>query len=127
MSAGKRILIVDDDAQIRTLLRTVLEAEGYAVRHASDGTEAARLMADEAPDLVITDIFMPGADGFEVLAVIRKSYPDIPVIAVSGSEITPHVDFLDLAGRLGAYSILHKPFRPQELIGAVKKALAARA
>jgi two-component system nitrogen regulation response regulator NtrX len=126
MSAGKHILIVDDDAQIRSLLRTVLEAEGYAVRHAADGAEAAGLIADDAPDLVVTDIFMPEADGFEVLAVIKKSYPDIPVIVVSGSQVTPNVDFLHLAGRLGAHSILHKPFRPRELIAAVERALADR-
>jgi DNA-binding NtrC family response regulator len=123
MNTGKRILIADDDAQIRTLLRTVLEAHGYIVSHASDGTEAASLIRNEAPDLVVTDIFMPEADGFEVLAVIKKSYPDMPVIVVSGSQITPIVDFLHLAGRLGAYSVLQKPFRPQELVDAVKQAL----
>jgi two-component system nitrogen regulation response regulator NtrX len=124
MNAGKRILVVDDDAQIRNLLRTVLAAHGYIVRHAADGTEAARLIRDEVPDLVVTDIFMPEADGFEVLTVIKKSYPEIPVIVVSGSQITPNVDFLDLAGRLGAYSVLQKPFRPQELIDAIEQALA---
>jgi two-component system nitrogen regulation response regulator NtrX len=124
MSTGKRILIVDDDAQIRTLLRTLLEGLGYIVRHASNGVEAAALMHAEAPDLVVTDIFMPEADGFEVLAVIKKAHPDMPVIVVSGSQITPNVDFLHLAGRLGAYSVLHKPFRAQELIDAVERALA---
>jgi two-component system nitrogen regulation response regulator NtrX len=124
MNTGKHILIVDDDAQIRTLLRTVLEAHGYVVRHASDGAEAASLMQAEAPDLVVTDIFMPEADGFEVLAVIKKSHPNMPVIVVSGSQITPNVDFLHLAGRLGAYSVLHKPFRPQELLDMVAQAFA---
>jgi two-component system nitrogen regulation response regulator NtrX len=127
MSTGKRILIVDDDAQIRTLLRTVLESRGYVVWHASDGVEAAGLMQTETPDLVVTDIFMPEADGFEVLAAIKKAHPDMPVIVVSGSQITPNVDFLHLAGRLGAYSVLHKPFRPQELIDAVERALGNRA
>ena len=126
MNAAKRILIVDDDAQIRTLLRTVLEAHGYAVRHASDGAEAANMMQAEAPDLVITDIFMPEADGFEVLTSIRKSHPHMPVIVVSGSQITPNVDFLHLAERLGAYSVLHKPFRPHELMAMVGQALAGR-
>jgi len=126
MNAGNRILIVDDDAQIRTLLRTVLEAHGYVVRHASDGAEAASLMRAEVPDLVVTDIFMPEADGFEVLAVIKESYPEMPVIVVSGSQITPNVDFLHLAGRLGAHSVLHKPFRPHDLIAAVEQALADR-
>lgn len=127
MKNGKRILIVDDDPQIRTLLRTVLEGHGYVVGHAADGAEAAGLIRDEAPDLVVTDIFMPEADGFEVLAVIKKSYPDLPVIVVSGSRITPNVDFLHLADRLGAYSVLHKPFRPKDLIDAVEQALASRA
>jgi CheY-like chemotaxis protein len=75
------------------------------------------------PDLVVTDIFMPEADGFEVLAIIKRLHPDMPVIVVSGSQITPNVDFLHLAGRLGAHSVLHKPFRPQELIHAVEQAL----
>ncbi|HVZ01384.1 MAG TPA: response regulator [Dongiaceae bacterium] len=121
---AKRILIVDDDDQIRNLLRTVLESHGYAVRHAANGLEAAKLAEAETPDLVITDIFMPEADGFEVLAVIKKSHPEIPVIVVSGSQVTPNVDFLHLAGRLGAYSVLHKPFRPQQLVEAVETALA---
>jgi DNA-binding response OmpR family regulator len=111
------ILVVEDEAAILDFIARGLEAEGYAVRTATDGAEGERLALDGGADLVILDRMLPGRDGIEVLASIRKSKPGLPVIVLSAkSEITDRVEGLDS----GATDYMTKPFAFEELAARVR-------
>jgi two-component system, chemotaxis family, chemotaxis protein CheY len=116
------ILIVDDDTQIRTLCRVVLEDAGYDVRLASQGAEALRLLGEAPADLVICDIFMPDKDGLETIPELRRRWPETKVLAISGGAGNMP-DFLPTARRFGAVRTLQKPFSRDSLLEAVTAAL----
>ena len=84
----KRILLVDDEPNIRMVLSTVLEQQGYVVDVAEDGYAALRSIQRLMPDLVITDLRMPNMNGFELLSVLRTRFPELPTIAISGEFFT---------------------------------------
>jgi CheY-like chemotaxis protein len=111
--AQKSILIADDDRDIRNLLRSVLENEGYEVHTASNGKEAVALLGEKQVGVVLTDLAMPERDGIEMMVEVRKEYPDLKIIAMSGRFAGP---VLDSAKRLGANAILTKPLRVDELL-----------
>jgi CheY-like chemotaxis protein len=79
------ILIVDDDATLRVILKMFFSEAGYLVQLASDGFSALAQIRQEAPDLLLSDLNMPGMSGFELLSVVRRRFPEIRVIAMSGS------------------------------------------
>ncbi len=83
-----RILVVDDDERIRRVSEVVLADGGYEVRTAADGFEGLALMRKAMPDLVISDLKMPNMSGFEFLSVVRRRFPNIPVIAISGEFVS---------------------------------------
>jgi len=116
------ILVVDDHASIRTLLRSILEADGHRVREAEDGEAGLRLYRDEAADLVITDMMMPGRDGMEVTLALTQEFLDARVIAITG-ETGDH-NFLNVAKLFGARRILQKPFEVEDLREAVRFTLS---
>jgi len=118
-----RILIVDDEPQMRISLRETLEMAGYRVSEAGDGMEAIDYMSDTKPDVLVTDIIMPEKEGIATIREFRSLYPDLPIIAISGAGSTPGMDFLELAGRLGADRMLAKPFGPHELLNTVREVL----
>lgn len=118
-----RIIIVEDDENIRTLIREILTQEGHQVTTAADGREGLRHVQASGTDLVITDIFMPEQDGFELIMEMRQSYPQIKIIAMSGDLLGPQFGSLRIAQQLGAHEILHKPFHPHELVEMVNRAL----
>ena len=122
MQDTEHILVVDDEANIRTILTYLLEQEGFTVDHAADGQSALDLMRDSCPDLVILDVMMPGLDGLQVLASMRGHFQthNIPVILLTAKGDTFHrVQGL----REGANDYLVKPFVPQELILRVRNML----
>ena len=84
-----RVLVVDDELVILQTMRAILETRGWHVRTAEDGFDGLRLLRETAPDLIISDLRMPNMSGFEFLAVVRRRFPHIPVIAVSG-EFLPN-------------------------------------
>ena len=92
-----RILIIDDDEQVRRYLRKILEAQGHEVVAASDGKLGIELCREEPTDLIITDIFMPEKEGLETIGELRRDYPDVKIIAISGGGRTGNLDFLPLA------------------------------
>ncbi|MDE5939596.1 MAG: response regulator transcription factor [Lachnospiraceae bacterium] len=114
-----RILIADDEAEIREILRLYLEKEGYEIVEAADGTEAVRLIREEKIDLALLDIMMPGMDGYRVLRNIREEN-NLPVIMISakGSD-SDKILGLDL----GADDYITKPFVPLEAVARVKSNL----
>ncbi len=119
----KRILIIDDDEQFREMLRAMIEREGYEVTEAQDGEIGLNLQNENKFDLIITDIIMPNKEGIALIMELKKDYPDLKIIAISGGgRIVPN-DYLGIAERLGADYTLSKPFRRRELIRALEKVL----
>jgi two-component system phosphate regulon response regulator PhoB len=120
-----RILVVDDDERVRTLVAWQLEAEGFAVAHAADGAAALAAITDARPDLVVLDLSMPGVGGLDVLRRVRAESAAagtaaLPVIVLSGrSGETDRIVGLDL----GADDYLVKPFSPGELAARVRSVL----
>lgn len=86
-----RILLVDDEAPIRKTAQAILQAEGYDVVTAEDGLDALRCLTGPIPELLITDLRMPKMSGFELLAVVRRRFPQLPTLAVSGEYVTTFV------------------------------------
>ena len=119
-----RVLVIDDDEEHRTLVRHMLVGEGHQVDEALDGAEGLRLFGKSPPDLVLTDINMPGLDGHEVITAIRVLHPEVPIIAVSGGGAIAKDELLVKASALGAVEIIMKPFEFTQLVGAVKRALS---
>ena len=115
------ILLIDDDAQVRMLCQTALEAAGYRVLTAEDGPHGLRLLQQQEMDLALVDIFMPSMDGLEAIPLLYKTRPACKIIAMSGGSW--EWDYLDTAKRLGANEILKKPFSLQELLDAVSAQL----
>ena len=121
-----RILLIDDDDALRTMIRFALEAKGHAITEARDGREALRLHRLVPAELVLTDIQMPERDGLEVLMDLRRESPDVKVIAMSGGgSIVSSAASLEMAAPLGAIASLAKPFKLEALFEAVDRALAA--
>ena len=117
------ILIIDDDNQFRTMLRKMVERNGYEVIEASDGKEGIRLYRKNPTDLIITDLIMPEKDGIETIQELKKDFPDIKIIAISGGgRLGPH-DYLHLAKMLGAQRTLTKPIELSELLRNIKELL----
>ena len=119
------ILIADDNASLRQSLKAVLEAAGYRVRLARDGAEALALQRERPADILITDIFMPEADGFEAIDGFRKAYPATKIIAMSGEAKRVKSEYLTAAALAGVDATLKKPFEREALLDAVR-ALAPR-
>lgn len=120
----KKILVVDDDATVCDLLRVVLEREGYDVTAAADGKEAIRLFRQKPVDLIITDIIMPEQEGLKTISDIRRDYPNVRVIAISGGVQYGLGDYLEAATALGADRTFSKPFDRRELLSAVRELLS---
>lgn len=113
-----RILIVDDDPIISDLLQETLMAEGYTVSKATNGAEALKLIQDDTFHLLITDFSMPAIDGLTLLKVSKRLMPYLQVILMTASR---EKEVLDEAIRLGAYVVLSKPIRQEEILMIVKE------
>ena len=113
------ILLVDDDDAFRTAVSRSLRAAGHAVEAAADGGQALRIIAAEAPDILITDILMPNTDGIELTTAVKRSYPGMRILAISGRGQLGKVDLLNVASLLGADATLTKPFAPEALLEKV--------
>jgi len=117
-----RILVIDDDDQLRGLLLRVLQRAGHDVHGAGNGREGEEICASFPPDVVVTDIVMPEQEGIETIVSLRRGTPGLPIIAMSGGAIYGSGEYLEIARRLGA-TTLRKPFLPQDLVDAVERAL----
>lgn len=123
------ILVIDDDARLRTVLALVIREAGHDVALAGDGKEALAEMARRPPDrpvdVVVTDIMMPEADGVEVIMACRRAFPTARIIAMSGGPSTGDMDFLRVAAKLGAAATLAKPFLPDVLVRKIEELIAS--
>ena len=116
----ERILIIDDEQQIRSMLRLMLERDGYEVVEASDGIEGISAYRQKPADLIITDLIMPNKDGIGMIIELQKEFPDVKIIAMSGGGLNKPDGYLKGAKKLGAACTLTKPIDREKLVRAVK-------
>jgi DNA-binding response OmpR family regulator len=117
-----RILIIDDDDRFRDMLKDMIERNGYEVVSASDGKEGIDLYRKEPTDLIITDIIMPNKEGMETIFELRKDFPDVKIIAISGGGKGKAEDYLSSAGLIpNVKRSFQKPFAMDEMLQAVKE------
>ncbi|HEX6156640.1 MAG TPA: response regulator [Burkholderiales bacterium] len=121
-----RLLVADDDRQIRAILKLSLEAAGYEVETVADGAGAVRAHEERPADLLITDLFMPERDGLETVEYFRARHPSMPIIAISGWKPGQRADYLEVARVAGADAVLRKPFTIDELLAQVQDVASAR-
>ena len=120
----KSILIVDDEAGIRKVMKAILENEGFSVLEAAGGNEAIRQYGKYSPDLVVTDLLMPGKDGIETLFELRQINCNVRVIALSGGGRICSESYLNYAMKLGATAAIEKPFTSVEFMAVINRAMA---
>jgi DNA-binding response OmpR family regulator len=116
------ILIIDDNAALREVLRVGLETAGHTVREMRNGRDGIRAFRKEPSDLVITDIYMPERDGLELIEALRRTHPQVKILAMSGASGT--MDYLNRARLLGAAMVIRKPFEMPVLLKTVRDLLA---
>lgn len=113
------VLIIDDDALVRSTLRAILEHHDWQVTEADNGKAGLRQLGRGDFHLVITDILMPEREGLETIRDVRARHPDLPIIAMSGAYTWNSLDFLRMAEHFGAVKSLRKPFTPEQLMEAI--------
>ena len=118
-----RILIIDDESQIRSMLRLMLERVGFEVFEAADGMEGIRQYRDNPADLIITDLIMPNKDGIGMIIELKKEFPKVKIIAMSGGGLNKPEGYLKGAKKLGAACTLTKPIDRDEMLRAIKEVL----
>jgi DNA-binding NtrC family response regulator len=114
-----RILVIDDQSDVRTMICMVLRLNHFDVQEAANVPAALKMFGEAAFDVAIVDIFLDGASGFDLIAALRERRPDLPVVAISG--MTSFHAASQPAGLINVV-YLQKPFRPNDLIGAIAKA-----
>ncbi len=122
MDRTQTILVIDDEENIRELVRAVLENAGYEVLDAADGDIGLEVFRSNQVDLIITDLIMPGKEGIETISELRKQQSDLKIIAISGAVDSS--TYLHLAGQLGADETIAKPFHVNELVETVGRLLS---
>jgi CheY-like chemotaxis protein len=117
----KRILVIDDEELTLTLLKSLLEGEGYEVIEARDGESGLNLFRENSADLVITDMVMPVKDGLKTILELREIDANVPVVAISGGGTIAKERYLAVAGYLENVKALAKPFTKKEIVDVVKE------
>ena len=117
---SKTILIVEDDSSARRAIGRFLRCEGWKILEASNGVQGLRIFRSQLPEIVLTDVVMPGFDGFFLTAVIRWISPRSPVIVMTGLG---DAELDDKAHEVGVSALLRKPFEPEELLVALNRSV----
>lgn len=116
-----RILVVDDEPDVREAIQMLLEHAGYSVAVAKDGKEALRVFRNEPAQLVLCDLLMPGRDGLEAIQDLRTLFPDVKIIAMTGAMTRGSRDILAAAKHMGAVEVMYKPLERADLLKAVER------
>ncbi len=117
------ILVIDDEPKVRAMICKWLALAGYGVMEASDGEQAIQMFNIRIPDLVISDVFMPGVDGLETIGLIHRKYPHVKILALSGGGFNGTVDLLPIAMGLGAVETITKPPDMSILLNSIDRIL----
>lgn len=120
-----RILVVDDDVQVRKFISMSLSRAGHEVSGAGNGNECLKSLGAAPFDLVITDIIMPDKEGIETIIEVRRTHPEVKIIAISGGGRVGPESYLLTAKGLGAMDTLQKPFTTEQLLATVQNVLTA--
>lgn len=120
-----RVLIADDDQDLRAALRAALELEGYEVEAVPNGERAMRAHEKRPADVLVTDLFMPERDGFETLRHFRARHPGVWIVVISGWKRWQKTDYLAAARHAGADVVLRKPFTPRDLLEKLQERIAS--
>lgn len=119
------VLVVDDIDVVRFTVRRFLERGGHSVRESASTEEAERELARLLPDILVTDLWMPGRDGLSLINTVKTHYKRLPVIAITGgAPRSPQTFSLDAAARMGADRVLMKPIGMNELLSKVAELLS---
>jgi DNA-binding response OmpR family regulator len=116
-----RVLVIEDNEDFRDLIRHWLEEAGFSVSALPNGRLGLELQRLQPADIIVTDIFMPDQDGIETISALRKEFPAVKIIAMSGRESLTGYDVLGVANELGAVKTFKKPFDLDDLVEAVRK------
>lgn len=119
-----KILIIEDEEQVRDMIRQTLERAGHEVFEAADGEEGVELFQHQRIDLVVTDILMPKKGGLVTILELRQKSPDLKIIAMSGGGRSGKLNFLSTAKTFPGVKTFRKPFRKTEFLEAVDELLA---
>ena len=118
-----RILLIDDEDQVRATLKEIMEKQGYEVAEAADGYEGMRLYREKPADLVITDMIMPKKEGMETIMDLKTEFPETKIIAISGGGWVRPEPYLEVAKGIGAIRVFTKPFDIEAFLAAISEAL----
>lgn len=118
-----RILVADDDANVRSVLKRHLTAAGHEIIEAADGQKCLEVLRSGGVDLVVLDIYMPKPDGIAVIAQANRDFAHVPILAISGGGAVSRDQTLEIARRLGATRTLTKPFEREDFISVVHELL----
>ena len=118
------ILLIEDDAPVRRIISMMLEKEGHEVSEAADGELGIQMYREQPRDLVITDIIMPNKEGLEMIKELKKEYPDVKIIAISGGGKIEGRHYLQLAKKFGVDLTFEKPFNWQKLVESVNEIIS---
>lgn len=126
MSQDINVLVIDDEAVVRDIVQRWLEREGFVVRVAENGKIGLRLQRETPADVVVCDLIMPEQEGMETISQLRKEFPDVGVIAISGGgQIAPDA-YLNVAGQLGAWKVFTKPLPMDKVVDAIREWVAEK-
>jgi DNA-binding response OmpR family regulator len=117
-----RILVIDDQSDVRTMISIVLRVHGFEIVEAASGAAGLKEFKNSTFDLAIVDIFLQGTNGFDIIRMMRERIPNLPIVAMSGMTA---LDFVSALPELSDVVCLQKPFRPNQLIGAIEAAHAS--
>jgi len=115
-SKALRVLVAEDNADMRAMMKMVLEEAGYDTQFAADGRGALESQREHPADVLITDIFMPETDGMETIDRFKSRFPQTRIIAMSGGGEKSRMDYLTIADNLGVNATLRKPFDAKTLL-----------
>ena len=115
------ILIIDDDVKFLKMFRQMLERAGYEVVTAPNGKVGTKLFREDPTELIITDIFMPEKEGIETIIELKREFPTVKIIAISGGGRKGNFKYLEAVEALGATCSFSKPFERQEMLEAIRK------
>jgi two-component system C4-dicarboxylate transport response regulator DctD len=119
------VLVVDDDADVRAVVRKVITKLGHQVWDVADGNEALRILETSPVDLIISDVYMAAMDGMELLVRVQQLELNVPVVVISGGGYKPREEVLKMAAACGAVATLDKPFTVEQLRDTVEPLLPA--